>query len=51
MTLRDYFAAKAMAALIVRNKFTIGMGEDHEATQAASKAVFFADQLLKALKK
>lgn len=48
MTLRDYFAAKAMQAMIARDKFDVGMYESHWTVQAASSAYVMADAMLKA---
>jgi len=47
MTLRDYFAAKAMQGLIIQNKFIVGMGEKHLTKQAADYAYRMADAMLR----
>ena len=43
MTLRDYFAAKAMQSLIEKST-----GEDNEIFYAAEDAYFYADAMMKA---
>lgn len=45
LSLRDYFAAKAMQALIL-----MSTGEDNEITDASEDAYSFADAMLKARK-
>jgi hypothetical protein len=43
MTLRDYFAAKAMQSLVL-----MSTGEDNEIPDAAEAAYWYADAMLKA---
>jgi len=50
MTLRDYFAAKAMQAMATAGKYTIGMGAKPEVTQYAEKAYRMADAMMRARK-
>ena len=50
MSLRDYFAAKAMQALATAGKYTIGMGAKPEVTQYAEKAYRMADAMMRARK-
>jgi len=47
MTLRDYFAAKAMQGLIIQDKFTVGMDRPHWTRQCADKAYLMADAMLR----
>ncbi len=52
MTLRDYFAAKAMAALVVASPYEEGSDEEikEDAKEAAQISYFFADEMLAARK-
>lgn len=45
MTLRDYFAAKAMATLI---QVSFNQDDEHNADLTADRAYWFADAMLKA---
>jgi hypothetical protein len=45
MTLRDYFAAKAMQSLVL-----MSTGEDNEIPDAAEAAYWYADAMMKARK-
>jgi hypothetical protein len=48
MTLRDYFAAKAMTGLVTGNRYKVGMSELPETKQYADKAYAIADAMLRA---
>lgn len=47
LTMRDYFAAKAMQGLIVAGKYVVGMAQEPETTQYAENAYRQADAMLK----
>jgi hypothetical protein len=50
MTLRDYFAAKAVPGLVVAGRFKAGMDQKPESTQYAESAYKIADAMLRARK-
>jgi hypothetical protein len=50
MSLRDYFAAKAMQSEVVKDKFYVGMDKPHWTKQAARTAYMMADAMLEARK-
>ena len=47
MTLRDYFAAKAVIALVTSKAYTSGMSEPTRETQYARQSYLIADAMLK----
>jgi hypothetical protein len=49
MTLRAYFAAKALSGLLVNQKYCVGMDQKSKYIQIANEAVYYADELLEAL--
>jgi hypothetical protein len=50
MSLRDYFAAKAMVALISKGEYRIGMGEPSKYDQIAEQAKLYAEAMVRKLK-
>jgi len=48
MTLRDYFAAKAMQAIIQDTGINIGEGKDNADKHDAEAAYRYADEMMKA---
>ena len=48
MTMRDYFAAKAMQGIIAAGKYAVGMDQQPETTQYAEKAYRQADAMMRA---
>ena len=47
ITVRDYFAARAMEALIIQNKFYVGMDQPHWTKQCFDSAWSMADTMMK----
>jgi hypothetical protein len=50
MSLRDYFAAKAMVPLISKGEYRIGMGEPSKYDQIAEQAKLYAEAMIRKLK-